>query len=88
MHMNVCITVKLVAGFLQCNGKNLEETKATDVCSSLTVCLNQNRLALLPDLLSNNSFCWSVGHTHTLNKHSFLFLTTDRKTVYYSTNHH
>ena len=56
---NVCETVKLLAGFLQCNDGKLEEADYSIVLSSFIVCSNQNRPTLVRDLLSYNLM--SVG---------------------------
>ena len=43
-----------IAGFLLCNGGKLEEAEDFKCVSSFIVCLNQNRSALVRELLSNN----------------------------------
>ena len=52
---DVCETVKLLAGFLQCNGGKLEEAEDFKYVLSFVVCSNRNRSALVCDLLRYNS---------------------------------
>ena len=54
IHVNVCETVKFWAGFLQCNGRKLEEAEDFK-CGFVIFCSNRNRTRLMRDLLSNNS---------------------------------
>ena len=55
IHVNVCDTVKLLAGFLQCNGEKLEE--ADDFkCVFFVYCVLESKwIALVKELLNNNS---------------------------------
>ena len=56
IHVNVCNTVQLLAGFLLCNGGKLEnKLKTSNEFSSYIACKNRNRSALVRELLSNNS---------------------------------
>ena len=54
-HVNVCETVRRLAGFLQCNGEELEEAVDFKSVFMFIVSSNRNRSALVRELLCNNS---------------------------------
>ena len=89
IHVNVCETVRVLAGFLQCNGGKLEEAEDFKSVFVFIVCSNRNRSALVRELLSNNSLF--VGQLYddkllALHARDLIFFTTDLQTVnYYST---
>ena len=89
--VNVCETVRRLAGFLQCNGGKLKKLNTSNLFSSFIVSLNRNRSALVRELLCNNSLF--VGQLFedkslALRAHDLLFFTTDLQTVdYYTTIH-
>ena len=68
-----------------------KKLKALNACLSFTVCSNQNRSALVRDLLSNNSLFVGLLHADkslVLLACDLIIFTTDLETVnYYSTNH-
>ena len=86
-HVNVCETVRRLAGFLQCNGGKLEE--AEDFKSVFII--YRNRSALVRELLCNNSLF--VGQLYedkslALRPRDLFFFTIDLQTVnYYTTIH-
>ena len=88
-HVNVCDTVILLAGFLPCNGRKLEEAEDFK-CDFLFIdCSNRNRSAIVRDLLSNNSLF--VGQLYedkslALCTPDLIFFTTDLQTVNYYFN--
>ena len=90
-HVNVCETVRHLAGFLQRNGGKLKKHKASNLFSSFIVSSNQNRSALVRELLCNNSLF--VGQLYEdkslgLRARDLIFFTTDRQKVnYYTTIH-
>ena len=91
IHVNVCETVKLLAGLLQCNGGKLEEAEDFKCVFVVIDCLNRNRSALVLDLLSNNSLFVGQLYENKLPTHArdLIFFTTDLQTMnYYSTNHY
>ena len=89
--MNVSETVRVLAGFLRCNGGKLEEAEDFKSVFAFIVCSNRNRSALVRELLSNNSLF--VGQLYedkslALRARDLIFFTTDLQTVnYYSTIH-
>ena len=58
-----------IAGFLLCNGGELKEAEDFKCVSSFIVCLNQNRSALVRELLSNNIHCLSISCRKIDNLH-------------------
>ena len=91
MFTNVCETVRRLAGFLQCNGRKLEEAEDFKTFSSLIVSSNRNRSAQLCELLCNNSlFVGKLFEDKSLplRARDLIFFTTDLQTVnYYTTIH-
>ena len=86
MHVKVRETFKLLAGFLQYNGGMLGE--AEDFKCGFVVYSNQNRSALVCDLLSYNSqFVGQLKEDKSLvlRTHDLIFFTTDLQTVNYYT---
>ena len=55
VHVNVCDTVQLLVGIIQCNGRKLEEVEDFKCVSSFIECKIRTRSALVCELLSNNS---------------------------------
>ena len=65
IHVNACITVKIVGGISLSKGGKLEEAEGSNcfflsflcvcVCVCVCVCQNENRSALVCELLSNKS---------------------------------
>ena len=68
-----------------------KKLKTSNAFVSFLICSNRNRLALVRDLLSNNSLF--VGQLNedkspSLHARDLIFFTTDLQTVnYYSINH-
>ena len=91
IHVNVCDTVQLLTGFLTCNDGKLKKTEDFKCVSSCIVCKNQNRSALVSELLSNKSLF--VGQFYedkslALHAHDMIFFATYLQTVnYYTTIH-
>ena len=90
IHVNLCDTDQLLAGFPQSNGGKFVEAEDLK-CVFVAYCvLESNRSALLLELLSNNSLF--VGQMYenksrALRPLDLIFFTTDLQTVnYYSNN--
>ena len=87
IHVNVCDTVQLLAGFLQCNDGLLEEADEFKMCFRGLLCV---RIKMC-ELLSNNSLF--VGQLYedkslVLRACDLIFFTTDLQTVYHYTTIH
>ena len=91
MHVNVCDTVQLLAGILQCNGGKLEEAEDFKCVSSIIVCQNRNRSALVRESVINDSlFVGQLYEDYSLAQcaRDLILFTTDLQTVnYYSIIH-
>ena len=91
MHVNVCDTVQLFAGFLQCNGRKLEEAEDFKCVFVVYCVLESNRSALVHELLSNSPlFVGQLYENKSLALHALdlIFFTIDLQTVnYYTTIH-
>ena len=92
MHVNVCETVRRLAGLLQAMGESRKKLKTSNLMfSSFIVSWNRNRSALVREFLCNNSLF--VGQLYedkslALRARDLIFFTTDLQTVnYYTTNH-
>ena len=77
IHVNLCNTVQLLAGNLQCNGGKLEDLAEDFKCVFIiVVCYNQNRSVLVCEL-----FSLFVGQLYqdkslALRPHDLIFFTT------------
>ena len=73
-------------GFLQCNGGKLEKLRTLNLFSSFIVYSNQNRSALVRELLSNNSLFVNQLYDdklRALRTTDLIFFTTELQTVNY-----
>ena len=51
MHVKISVTVKTVDGMSLCDGGKLEDSEGYNYFFVVSMCYNQNRSALVPDLL-------------------------------------
>ena len=80
MRVNVCETVRRLAGFFHCNGGIWKKLKSSNLFSSFIVSSNRKRPGLVREFLCNNSLF--VGRLYedkslALGARVFIFFTTD-----------
>ena len=80
IHVNVCETVQLLQYFFSAMAQSWKKLRTSNVFSLFIACLNQNRSALVCELLSNNSLFVSQLYEDIsleLHAHDLIFFTTD-----------
>ena len=91
VHVNKCETVQLLHDFFSAMAETWMKLKTSNVLSLFIACSNQNRSALVRELVSNNSLFVSQLYEDKslkLRARDLIFFTTDIQIVnYYSTIH-